>query len=168
MHSAVAVDAAASAAVGWRAFAQPFGFVERGVVPFAVFARRCSFSCQPVDGLFPVAAASSGVPDSVCWPAGFVAVGIACRPRRGIVGLQLPGVAVGRGTRFRVSGRAVRRARCRCRARFISWTRFIIGAELDNYAFVPCLSALQPTAEKHERELKNPSMASQGFHRDLG
>jgi hypothetical protein len=40
--------------------------------------------------------------------------------------------------------------------------------ELDNYAFVPCLSALQPTAEKHERELKNPSMASQGFHRDLG
>jgi len=82
MHSAVAVDAAASAAVGWRAFAQPFRFVERGVVPFAVFARRCSFSCQPVDGLFPVAAASSGVPDSVCWPAGFVAVGIACRPRR--------------------------------------------------------------------------------------
>jgi hypothetical protein len=40
--------------------------------------------------------------------------------------------------------------------------------QLDNYAFVPCLSALQPTAEKHERELKNPSMASQGFHRDLG
>jgi hypothetical protein len=26
----------------------------------------------------------------------------------------------------------------------------------------------EPTAEKHERELKNPSMASQGFHKDFG